>query len=50
MCNGQRAVIFDMDGVLLDIYDAHWLSWAQSCAERGIRITPDQYKAQIGGV
>ena len=48
MLNGQRAVIFDMDGVLLDSYQAHWLSWAQSCSERGIGITPDQYKTLFG--
>lgn len=44
----RHAVIFDMDGVLLDSYHAHWLSWVKSCADRGISITPEQYKGLFG--
>ncbi len=42
------AVLFDMDGVLLDSYHAHWLSWRDSCARRGIVITAAQYAGLFG--
>lgn len=32
---GLAAVIFDMDGVLIDSYDAHFKSWRKLAGERG---------------
>jgi beta-phosphoglucomutase len=34
---GLAAVIFDMDGVLIDSYDAHFRSWRKLAKERGRR-------------
>ena len=33
-----EAVIFDMDGVLVDSYRAHFLSWRQIAAEAGLPL------------
>ena len=44
----NEAVLFDMDGVLLDSYHAHWLSWRDSCVRRGIEITETQYAGLFG--
>ena len=42
------AVLFDMDGVLIDSLDAHWKSWEISCAERDIPITREKYERLFG--
>lgn len=44
----MRAVIFDVDGVLADSYHAHWVSWVESCAARGITITREAYEQLFG--
>ncbi len=44
----HQAVLFDMDGVLLDSYHAHWLSWRDSCIRRGVSITEAQYGTLFG--
>jgi len=44
----NAAVLFDMDGVLLDSYHAHWVSWRDSCARREIGLTEDQYAGLFG--
>lgn len=42
------AVIFDMDGVLIDSADAHYRSWQRLAADLGSEITPDQFRATFG--
>jgi len=42
------AVLFDMDGVLIDSLDAHWRSWEISCQARGIALTRDLYESLFG--
>ena len=44
----QQAVIFDVDGVLVDSYEAHYESWQLACRERGLEMTPDQFVATFG--
>ncbi|NQT38217.1 MAG: HAD family phosphatase [Planctomycetes bacterium] len=42
------AVIFDMDGVLVDSYHAHFKSWQAVAAEEGLAITEADFAAQFG--
>jgi len=44
----KRGILFDMDGVLIDSYRAHWLSWVDTCGRRGIPITKDLYAMLFG--
>ena len=44
----QLAVIFDVDGVLVDSYQPHLESWQQMLAEVGINFTEDQFRATFG--
>jgi beta-phosphoglucomutase len=41
-------VIFDMDGVLVDSYQAHFESWRQMAAEYGLSMTEPQFRATFG--
>ncbi len=44
----QQAVIFDVDGVLVDSYQAHYDSWQLACREHGLEMTQDQFVATFG--
>jgi|YNPNPStandDraft_1061719.scaffolds.fasta_scaffold01388_10 beta-phosphoglucomutase len=44
----QLAVIFDMDGVLIDSYRAHFESWRIVAAEEGLHITEEQFSHTFG--
>lgn len=44
----MRAVLWDMDGTLVDSEDLHWLSWRQTMADEGIVITHDQFLSSFG--
>jgi beta-phosphoglucomutase len=43
-----KAVIFDVDGVLVDSYQAHYQSWQLACGERGLEMTLDRFVATFG--
>ncbi|NLF67691.1 MAG: HAD family phosphatase [Candidatus Anammoximicrobium sp.] len=43
-----QAVIFDVDGVLVDSYQAHYQSWQLASRERGLQMTQDQFVATFG--
>jgi beta-phosphoglucomutase len=43
-----RAVIFDMDGVLVDSYRAHWQSWHFMADELGRGLTEEQFVTTFG--
>ena len=42
------AVLWDMDGTLVDSEEYHWLSWRDTMAAEGIPITRDQFLATFG--
>src|SRR5687768_3770009 len=44
----QFGVIFDMDGVLVDSYEAHFESWRRLGAEAGFEISERQFIASFG--
>ncbi len=44
----ERAVIFDVDGVLVDSYHAHLASWQMMCRERGLPMTQEDFAATFG--
>ena len=44
----DRAVIFDMDGVLVDSYQAHFESWRRMGAEHGIDMTEQEFATTFG--
>jgi len=44
----RRGVIFDMDGVLVDSYRAHFDSWRRMAAERGLEMRREQFAATFG--
>jgi len=43
-----QAVIFDMDGVLVDSYSAHFESWKTSAARYGLTMTQPDFAATFG--
>lgn len=47
--NSDRfAIIFDVDGVLVDSYQAHWESWQALGARTGVEFTHAQFVASFG--
>jgi len=44
----DRAVIFDMDGVLVDSYQPHFESWASLGREHGLTMTAEQFSGTFG--
>jgi beta-phosphoglucomutase len=46
--NDASAVIFDMDGVLVDTYDAHYRSWLEMAEPEGIHFTEAEFAETFG--
>lgn len=44
----RLAVIFDVDGVLVDSYQVHFQSWQRVAAEYELELTEDQFAAMFG--
>jgi len=44
----RLGVIFDMDGVLVDSYQAHFESWRRMAEEYGQQMTAEQFAAMFG--
>ena len=44
----MEAVIFDVDGVLVDSYAAHFASWIRLGKETGITLTEEQFAESFG--
>lgn len=43
-----RAVLWDLDGTLVDSEEYHWLAWQETLAVEGVRITREQFAASFG--
>lgn len=43
-----RAVLWDLDGTLVDSEEFHWIAWRDSLASRGISITREQFLSSFG--
>lgn len=48
MRTNNRAVLWDMDGTLIDSAELHWISWRNTLADEGITITHDQFLSSFG--
>lgn len=46
--NPTRAVLWDMDGTLIDSEEFHWISWRDTLAREGISITREQFLSTFG--
>jgi beta-phosphoglucomutase len=46
--NNSPTVIFDMDGVLVDSYEAHFKSWQAVAADEGLAITEGDFASTFG--
>ena len=44
----QQAVIFDMDGVLIDSYQAHFKSWQSTAKDEGREFTESDFASTFG--
>ena len=46
--NGCKAVLWDMDGTLVNSEELHWISWRNTMAKEGIDITREQFLSTFG--
>jgi HAD superfamily hydrolase (TIGR01509 family) len=46
--SAARAVLWDMDGTLIDSEEFHWISWRNTMANGGITITREQFLSSFG--
>ena len=46
--SAARAVLWDMDGTLIDSEEFHWISWRDTMANEGIAITREQFLSSFG--
>jgi beta-phosphoglucomutase len=46
--NDQNAVIFDMDGVLIDTYHAHYKSWLAMAEPQGLHFSEAEFAPSFG--
>lgn len=44
----RRAVLWDMDGTLIDSEEFHWIAWRDTMANEGTVITREQFLASFG--
>lgn len=44
----SRAVLWDMDGTLIDSEELHWIAWRDTMADEGVAITREQFRSSFG--
>ena len=42
---GERAVLWDLDGTLVDSTELHWIAWRDAMAAEGVPITREMFEA-----
>src|ERR1700752_807518 len=45
---GSKAVLWDMDGTLVDSEELHWMAWRDTMANEGIVVTREQFLSTFG--
>ena len=45
---GSKAVLWDMDGTLVDSEELHWIAWRDTMANEGVAITREQFLSTFG--
>ena len=48
MSSAGRAVLWDLDGTLVDSAEFHWLAWQEIMSAEGAPITREQFEASFG--
>lgn len=48
MTQPTRAVLWDMDGTLIDSAEYHWLAWHETMAGEGYTLTHEEFAATFG--
>ena len=46
--NRSKAVLWDMDGTLVDSEEFHWIAWRDTMAKEGMVVTREQFLATFG--
>jgi HAD superfamily hydrolase (TIGR01509 family) len=46
--NSSKAVLWDMDGTLINSEELHWLAWRETMTKEGLVITRDQFLSTFG--
>jgi beta-phosphoglucomutase family hydrolase len=46
--NESKAVLWDMDGTLIDSEELHWISWRTTMDNEGVALTHDQFLSTFG--
>jgi beta-phosphoglucomutase len=44
----NRAVLWDLDGTLVDSEECHWIAWRETMAGEGVTISYEQFLASFG--
>ncbi len=43
-----RAVLWDLDGTLIDSAEHHWIAWRETMAQEGHAVTPESFASSFG--
>jgi beta-phosphoglucomutase-like phosphatase (HAD superfamily) len=46
--NSSKAVLWDMDGTLINSEELHWIAWRETMANEGVVITREQFLSTFG--
>lgn len=47
--SGIKAIIFDMDGTMIDNMDYHRQAWQEFCLNRGIKLSDNEFNKKLSG-